>query len=53
MDHGGDRIVMTGRAVNEGHPGVRFACVVEIRRESEGATSLLIGAATASDRNYE
>jgi alpha-L-fucosidase 2 len=42
----GDRIVMKGRAVNEGHPGVRFACVVEARRERDGATTLLIGAAT-------
>jgi len=42
----GDRIVMTGRAVNEGHPGVRFACVVVARPDGEGATTLLIGAAT-------
>jgi len=46
VDHDGDRIVMTGRAVNEDHPGVRFVCVVGIRRETEEATTLLIGAAT-------
>jgi alpha-L-fucosidase 2 len=42
----GDRIVMTGRAVNEGRPGVRFACVVSARREEGGAVTLLVGAAT-------
>jgi alpha-L-fucosidase 2 len=42
----GNRIVMTGRAVNEGHPGVRFACVVGIRPEGEGSTTLLVGGAT-------
>jgi alpha-L-fucosidase 2 len=46
IEHQGDRIVMTGRAVNEGHPGVRFACVVAIRRESDTAVTLLVGAAT-------
>jgi len=42
----GDRIIMTGRAVNEGYPGTRFAGVVQIRQESETAQTLLIGAAT-------
>jgi len=46
IEYDDDRIIMTGRAVNEGHPGVRFACVVGIRRESETETTLLIGAAT-------
>jgi len=46
VKHEGDRIIMTGRAVNEGHPGTRFAGVVEIRRESVEAQTLLIGAAT-------
>jgi alpha-L-fucosidase 2 len=46
VDQEADRIVMTGRAVNEGHPGVRFACVVGIRPEGEGTTTLLVGAAT-------
>lgn len=42
----GDRIVMTGRAVNERQPGVRFACVVGVRKEGESAITVLIGAAT-------
>jgi len=46
IEYDRDRIIMTGRAVNEGHPGVRFACVVGVRRETETATTLLIGAAT-------
>jgi alpha-L-fucosidase 2 len=46
IEYDGDRIIMTGRAANEGHPGVRFACVVGVRRETETATTLLIGAAT-------
>jgi len=41
-----DRIVMTGRAVNEGHPGVRFACVVKVRREDRGRVTFLVGGAT-------
>jgi alpha-L-fucosidase 2 len=46
VEFDGNRIVMKGRAVNEGHPGTRFAGVVEIRRESGQAQTLLIGAAT-------
>jgi alpha-L-fucosidase 2 len=46
IEYSGDRIIMTGRAVNEGHPGVRFAAVVVIRRETEEATTILIGAET-------
>jgi alpha-L-fucosidase 2 len=46
VDREGDRIIMRGRAVNEGHPGVRFACVVEVREEGESAATILIGAAT-------
>jgi len=41
-----DRIVMTGRAVNGVYPGVRFACVVRIRREGAGIATVLIGGAT-------
>jgi alpha-L-fucosidase 2 len=44
-DHG-DHIEMTGRAVNEGHPGVRFAAVLRIRQEGGGAVTLFLGAAT-------
>jgi len=46
VEYAGDRILMTGRAVNEGHPGVHFACVVEMRREAEEAATLLIAGAT-------
>ncbi|MBT8398439.1 MAG: glycoside hydrolase family 95 protein, partial [Gemmatimonadetes bacterium] len=46
VEYDGSRIIMTGRAVNEGHPGTRFAAVVEARRESGQAQTLLIGAAT-------
>jgi len=46
VDHAGDRIIMTGRAENEGHPGVRFACVVGVRRDTDRATTLVIGGAT-------
>jgi alpha-L-fucosidase 2 len=46
VEYNDDRIIMTGRAVNEGHPGVRFACVVGVRRETESATTLFVGAAT-------
>ncbi len=46
VEHQGDRIVMTGRAVNEGHPGVRFACVARILEPVEGTTLVLIGAGT-------
>ena len=46
VEYDGDRIFMTGRAVNEGHPGVRFACLVRIRRDSEKTTTLLVAAAT-------
>jgi len=42
----GERILMSGRAVNEGHPGVRFACVVRIRREEGGSLTVLVGGAT-------
>jgi len=46
IEYDGDRIIMTGRAVNEGHPGTRFAGVVETRQESDEVMTLLIGAAT-------
>ncbi len=46
VEYDGDRIVMTGRAVNEGHPGVRLACVVRIRRDAEDETTLFVAAAT-------
>ena len=46
IEYGDDHIVMTSRAVNEGHPGVRFACVVGVRRETETAATLFVGAAT-------
>jgi alpha-L-fucosidase 2 len=46
VEQDGDRIVMMGRAVNDGHPGVRFACVVQVRPEDEGSSTLLIGGAT-------
>jgi alpha-L-fucosidase 2 len=46
IERDGNLITMTGRAVNEGHPGVRFACVVGIRNEIGGRTTLLIGAGT-------
>ena len=49
VEYDGDRIIMTGRAVNEGHPGVRFACVVRIRRDTEDATTLIVAAATDYD----
>lgn len=39
-------IIFTGRAVNEGHPGVRFAMVAGIRNDGIGLKTLLIGAAT-------
>jgi alpha-L-fucosidase 2 len=49
VQHRGDRVEMTGRAVNEGYPGVRFAAVVRVRAEADGATTLLVGGATDYD----
>jgi alpha-L-fucosidase 2 len=40
---------MTGRAVNEGYPGVRFACVVGVRMETDHSTTLVISGATDYD----
>jgi alpha-L-fucosidase 2 len=46
VERDGNRIVMTGRAVNGDHAGVRFACVIEVRRDGAGVGTVLVGAAT-------
>ena len=46
IDYDDPRIFLTGQAVNEGHPGVRFSCVVHVRRDAEDATTLLVAGAT-------